>query len=106
MNKIFKLLLIITAVLVFFVAVYFFAKSMTGRVVLNNKNDTGNNEHFADTNKTVDRNINNYTTTNKTPEELKENECTVLEDGRKLCLVKKGMRVNAGEVGTVDGQSG
>jgi len=107
MNKYLKLILIILAFFVLLVAVYFFAKGMTGNVVLNNdKNNTKDRNNFASGNEIYDRNINNYNVTNKTPEELNEGECTIMENGRKVCLVKRGAKVRAGVVNIANGQSG
>lgn len=98
MNKFLKIILIILAFLVLLVAIYFFAKGLTGSVVYDNNNTEDRNNFVGNENRTIDRNINNYNVTNKTPEELNEGECVIMQDGRKLCMVKRGAKVNAGEV--------
>ena len=77
-----------------FAGVMFF-RNMTGRVVLDNNNDSENNTVNSE-NESYDRNINNYDIVNKSPKDLNEKECTLLEDGRKLCMVKRGAKVTAG----------
>jgi len=107
MNKYLKLILIILAFIAIIFVIYVFAKNMTGRVVLNEDNNESINNVSSgnETDKPVDRNINNYNVTAKNPSDLNEGECTTLDDGRKLCLVKRGANVTAGTVNQEDGQT-
>ena len=99
MNKTLKLILIISALLLLIFAGVMFFKGMTGRVVLDNdKNDTEETNNLSSENESYDRNINTFDIVNKSPKDLNEKECTLLPDGRKLCMVKRGAKVNAGAV--------
>lgn len=105
----FKLLLIILSIVILIFAVFMFFKGMTGKVIYDDtENNTDKNVNkFSSGNETNNTINDTFQVVNKTnPAELNEGECIYMIDGKKLCLLKKGTQISAGEVNIADGQSG